>query len=386
MRRFSALRKGKGLTREKVAGPFHVGRSTVAMWGTDTHAQRGSCPGGRTGSSSGQKEIERGEQRMATCEKCGKSGFTLKVDSYSLCEDCQLAVRMELEKRALAAEKRVEELADALQRANEIIEAKDDGLAELHHRAEALEAEVAALEARKEALEADCEAVLKATNAQLAELLRAGADRFDKYAESPPEPKIREEKKKKEKTVKRSRFPLVSPTSLFARSQAGYVVLDLVTTGIDSKKDRIIEIGAIKVRRDRSPVKFSTFVNPGVPIDPAVTAVNGITDEMVANAPSEGEAMGKLVDFIGELGHIVAHNAPFETDFLMEACLRSGEYLNCHVFDILRYCRDEFPGLEDYTMETIAHKFGVRNPDPNRALGNAETVAKLMPYIEEAFR
>ena len=323
---------------------------------------------------------------MATCEKCGKSGFTLKVDSYSLCEDCQLAVRMELEKRALAAEKRVEELADALQRANEIIEAKDDGIAELHHRAEALEAEVAALEARKEALEADCEAVLKATNAQLAELLRAGADRFDKYAESPPEPKIREEKKKKEKTVKRSRFPLVSPTSLFARSQAGYVVLDLVTTGIDSKKDRIIEIGAIKVRRDRSPVKFSTFVNPGVPIDPAVTAVNGITDEMVANAPSEGEAMGKLVDFIGELGHIVAHNAPFETDFLTEACLRSGEYLNCHVFDILRYCRDEFPGLEDYTMETIAHKFGVRNPDPNRALGNAETVAKLMPYIEEAFR
>jgi len=323
---------------------------------------------------------------MATCEKCGKSGFTLKVDSYSLCEDCQLAVRKELEQRALAAEKRNEELTAALERANETIQEKDAGLADLHQRARELEAGIEELEARKAALEADCEAVLKDTNAQLAELLRAGADRFEKYAESPPEPKMRAEKKKKDKTFRRSRFPLVSPTSFFARSQAGYIVLDLETTGIDGKQDRIVEIGAIKVRRDRSPVKFSTFVNPGVPIDPAVTAINGITDKMVANAPSESEAMGKFVDFIGDIGHIVAHNAPFHMDFLTEACLRSGEYLNCHVFDILHYCRDEFPGLENYTLETIAQKFGVRNPDPNRALGNAETVAKLMPYIEEAFR
>lgn len=350
---------------------------------------------------------------MATCVKCGKSGFTLKLDRYSLCAFCQRVTREELEERALSAEWRIDDLTALLQSANETIQAKDAKIAEFYGRAKEIEREIAELEAKKAAVEAefeasktaleaeleakkaateaDCEAVVKKTNAELAKLFLSASNRFDKYAGSLPEPKVLTEKKpsaakKKEPAVKRSKFQLVSPKSFFAGCYTGYIALDLETTGSDSKKDRIIEIGAIKVRRYRSPETFSTYINPGIPIDPAATAVNGITDAMVAGAPSEGDAIGRLVDFIGNIPYIAAHNAPFDTDFLVEACLRCGEYLHCLTFDTLSFCRSAFPGLENYELETIAKKFGMRNPNPNRTLGDADTLAQLIPHFEKAFR
>ncbi|MGI6237355.1 MAG: exonuclease domain-containing protein [Candidatus Excrementavichristensenella sp.] len=350
---------------------------------------------------------------MATCVKCGKSGFTLKLDSYSLCTICQRATREELEERALSAEWRVDDLTALLERANETIQAKDAEIAEFHSRSKEIEREIAdleakkaaaeadfeamkaameaELEAKKAATEADCEAVLKNANAELAKLFLSASNRFDKYAGSLPEPKVSADKKpsaakKKEPTVKRSKFQLVSPKSFFAGSYTGYVVLALETTGLDSKKDRIIEIGAIKVRRYRSPETFSTYVNPGMPIDPAATAIHGITDAMVAGAPTERDAIGRLVDFIGNIPYIAAHDAPLNTDFLVEACLRCDEYLHCLTFDALSFCRNTFPDLANYALETIAQKFGVRNPNPHRALGDVDALAQLIPRFEKAFR
>jgi DNA polymerase III epsilon subunit family exonuclease len=351
---------------------------------------------------------------MATCARCGASGFTLKVDSYSHCESCQQAVRMDLEKRAYEAEKRSKELHSALTRANGIIDEKDKQIEDFTRRFEELKAEIGELEAKKAtvqeeieaekaeaqaeieaakaATEADCEAVLKDTNAQISKLLRSATNRFDKYAETLPKPRARATKKtsttkEKESKVKRSKFPLVSPQSFFACSDdLGYIVLDLETTGLSSVDNRIIEIGAIKIRRNRPSETFSTYINPGRPINPAATAVNGITDSMVAGSPPESEAIRKFIDFMGDIKHIAAHNAPFYTDFLAEACLRCGEYLHCHVFDILRYCRDEFPDLGSYKLGALARKFGFRSSSTRRALGNAEIVAQFTARFEKKYR
>ena len=150
-----------------------------------------------------------------------------------------------------------------MERANETIQAKDAEIAEFHSRSKEIEREIAdleakkaaaeadfeamkaameaELEAKKAATEADCEAVLKNANAELAKLFLSASNRFDKYAGSLPEPKVSADKKpsaakKKEPTVKRSKFQLVSPKSFFAGSYTGYVVLALETTGLTARR------------------------------------------------------------------------------------------------------------------------------------------------------
>ena len=353
---------------------------------------------------------------MALCSKCGASGFTLKVDSYSLCPACQRAVREEMQERAFNAEQRVKELTADLEDANKTIQAKDAEIAEFHRREKELEDRSAAIDAHKAAVEADleaqkaaadaaitaarsaakaemeeemtatqadCEAVLKNTNSEIAKVLRSALNRFEKYAETLPEPKAKGGKKKAGPTVKRSKFSPTSPYLLFTFAHhEGYIVLDFETTGLSSKKDRIIEIGAIKVRRDLPNDTFSTYVNPGIPISPAATAINRITDEMVADAPSESEAIRQLVDFIGGAKNIVAHNAPFDIGFLEEACLRCGIYLECRTFDTLGYCRYKLKGLLNYKLGTIAEELNVCNPNPHRALGDAETVLQIVQCLK----
>jgi DNA polymerase III epsilon subunit family exonuclease len=342
---------------------------------------------------------------MALCSRCGASGFTLKVDSYSLCPICQRVIREEMQDRAFKAEKRVKELTSDLEDANKTIQAKDAEIAEFHRREKELENRSAAIETKKAAAEAaimaarsaakaemeeemtatqaDCEAVLKNTNSEIAKVLRSALNRFEKYAETLPEPKAKGGKKKAGPTVKRSKFPLASAKSFFENfNQDGFIALDFETTGLSAKRDRIIEIGAVKVTPDCPYDSFSTYVNPGKPISPSATAVNGITDAMVADAPSESDAIRQLVDFIGDVEYIVAHNAPFDIGFLEEACLRSGVYLNRQAFDTLPYCRRKLRGLMDYKLETVAMELNIVNSDPHRALGDADTVADLVQALE----
>ena len=81
---------------------------------------------------------------------------------------------------------------------------------------------------------------------------------------------------------------------------ADYVVFDLETTGISKQWDEIIEISAIKVKDHRIIEEFSTLVNPGRPIPAGATAVNGITDEMVLDAPGRMEAISDFLSFVGD--------------------------------------------------------------------------------------
>ena len=89
-----------------------------------------------------------------------------------------------------------------------------------------------------------------------------------------------------------------------------FVVIDVETTGFNEKKDRIIEIGLIKVVEGEEKETFDTFVNPGTAIPTHITQLTGITDDDVAEAPSFQELAIQVLEFIGD-AVIVAHNAPF---------------------------------------------------------------------------
>jgi DNA polymerase III subunit epsilon len=164
-----------------------------------------------------------------------------------------------------------------------------------------------------------------------------------------------------------------------------FVVLDLETTGLSPATDRITEVGAVKVRGGEVLGELRTFVHPGRPIPPAVTAMTGITDAMVAEAPPIGAVVPSLLGFLGS-GVVVAHNARFDVGFLRAAIERRGERFDPVVVDTARLARRLLRGeVRDLRLATLARHLRARTQPSHRALADARaTVDVLHGLIERA--
>ncbi|MBR2964621.1 MAG: 3'-5' exonuclease [Lentisphaeria bacterium] len=163
-------------------------------------------------------------------------------------------------------------------------------------------------------------------------------------------------------------------------SSGPFTVFDLETTGFSAVRDRIIEIGAVRVELDGSVSRFQTLVNPGVPIPPRLTALTGIDDAMVADAPKFKEAGFKFMDFARK-SRLVAHNARFDLSFMQESLARCGmELIQGGAYDSIPIFRRAYPGLSSYSIEFLRSKFPV--PDnfpgqPHRAAYDADVTFSL---------
>lgn len=162
--------------------------------------------------------------------------------------------------------------------------------------------------------------------------------------------------------------PLATPLS-----EASFVIFDLETTGTSSKEGGITEFGAVKVQGGEVVEKFNTLVNPGFEISPFVVRLTGITNEMVAGAPTVSEALPFFEELI-EGSVLVAHNAPFDCGFVEAA--RGGK-LNNPVLDTLRLARTLVPGLKRYRLASLALHLGVRQVPNHRALSDAAATAEV---------
>jgi DNA polymerase III subunit epsilon len=171
-------------------------------------------------------------------------------------------------------------------------------------------------------------------------------------------------------------------TPLFATT---FVVLDLETTGLRPGRDRITEVGAVKVRGGEVLGELRTFVHPGCPIPPAITAVTGITDAMVRDAPRIEALLPTLLAFLGD-AVLVAHNARFDVAFLRAATTAHGGSFEPVVVDTAqlarRLVRDE---VRDCRLATLAAHFRSPTRPDHRALTDARaTVDVLHGLIERA--
>ena len=154
-----------------------------------------------------------------------------------------------------------------------------------------------------------------------------------------------------------------------ALEEAPYVVFDVETTGpAAGKGGAITEMGALKVVRGQVVEEFSTLVNPGRPIDPFVVRLTGITDRMVADAPSIDEVMPRFERFV-EGSVLVGHNVHFDCSFVTAA--RGGVPLTNPVLDTLKLSRCLVPGLRRYRLSALVGHFGVRQAPNHRALSDA---------------
>ena len=160
-------------------------------------------------------------------------------------------------------------------------------------------------------------------------------------------------------------------------AETTFVVLDLETSGGSPNLGaHITEIGAVKIRGGEIIGKFQTFVNPGTPIPYFITALTGITDEMVFDSPSINETFPTLLEFLGSEHEtvFVAHNAPFDLSFLKAAAvMHEYPWPKFVVIDTAKLARrvlsrDE---VSNCKLGTLAEFFSATVSPTHRALDDA---------------
>ena len=162
-----------------------------------------------------------------------------------------------------------------------------------------------------------------------------------------------------------------------------YTVLDIETTGLKPQGNGITEICCLRIEGGRLLDRFSTLVNPGIPIPHFIQTMTGITDSMVRDAPSFDRLIPDLLEFLGDTV-LVAHNAPFDLSFLNYGLYSHGRrHLHNPVVDTCRLSRKLIPGLSSAGLDSVVRHLGVQVKDRHRAGGDAEaTVGVLLKLLE----
>lgn len=155
-----------------------------------------------------------------------------------------------------------------------------------------------------------------------------------------------------------------------------YVVFDIETTGLSPTNNRIIEIGAVRIKDGRIQDTFSEFVNPEVPIPYTITKLTSITDVMVQNAPTIEVILPKFLEYIGDAS-VVAHNATFDTGFIRENAKRLGLVFDSTIVDTMTLAHILLPELGKYTLDRLCKQFGVVNEHHHRACDDAAATAEI---------
>lgn len=155
-----------------------------------------------------------------------------------------------------------------------------------------------------------------------------------------------------------------------------YVVFDIETTGLSPTNNRIIEIGAVRIKDGRIQDTFSEFVNPEVPIPYTITKLTSITDAMVQNAPTIEVILPKFLEYIGDAS-VVAHNATFDTGFIRENAKRLGLVFDSTIVDTMTLAHILLPELGKYTLDRLCKQFGVVNEHHHRACDDAAATAEI---------
>ncbi len=165
-----------------------------------------------------------------------------------------------------------------------------------------------------------------------------------------------------------------------------FICFDLETTGLSPKKDRITEIGAVRVKNGQVLEHFDTFVDPERPIPAKITQLTGITDSMVQGAPKEAEALEMFYRFCGEAPVLVAHNAGFDTGFLRAAGARAGVPFEAPYIDTVPMCRSLLKDIKDCKLDTVARYLKLGDFNHHRADDDAAVLGEIFVNLVRRLR
>ena len=161
-----------------------------------------------------------------------------------------------------------------------------------------------------------------------------------------------------------------------------YTAVDIETTGLSPRYSAIIEAGALKVRGGRVIDEVSLFIDPGFSIPPGITALTGITDDMLWTAPPLMDVLPCFLDFVGS-DVILGHNVNFDVNFLYDKALSIGlPPLENDFVDTMRISRRLFKQYRHHTLADLAERFGVTPDTAHRALADCYTAMACYEHMK----
>lgn len=171
-------------------------------------------------------------------------------------------------------------------------------------------------------------------------------------------------------------------TKIKAALKQRFIAFDFETTGLDRENDRIIEIGAVLFEDCEPTLVFTTLVKQTVQSSADALKTHHITEDMLAGAPSEKASIDGFLDFLGDAvdgkTYLVAHNAKFDAEFLINALCRYGYTSEFRCIDTLSEARQRVNGVPNYKQETLAEHFGIKSNNAHRAPDDAMVCGKIL--------
>ena len=163
-----------------------------------------------------------------------------------------------------------------------------------------------------------------------------------------------------------------------------YLAVEVEMTGLDAKTDRILEIGAVRVKEKRIDRTFSRMIRQQEPLDERITALTGITDQMAASGSELDTAMADFLEFAGDLiwiGHSIMQDYKFVRQWEVNHRIKR----QCFAVDTLKIARKCLPELEKKTLDFLCGHFKIIRGARHRALEDALAAQVLYETLEEKF-
>lgn len=171
-------------------------------------------------------------------------------------------------------------------------------------------------------------------------------------------------------------------------SDITFVAFDVETTGLSPVANRLVELSGVRFSQNRESFEtFSTLINPEVPIPKEVTAIHGITDDMVTHSPKFKAAVENFVNWAGEESVFMAHNANFDVEFVRVNLARAG--LPCpsnHVVDTLTLAREFLRETPNHQLKTVVEHLDLPRGDYHRALADSVHVKNAFLKMSETYK
>lgn len=162
-----------------------------------------------------------------------------------------------------------------------------------------------------------------------------------------------------------------------------YTVIDIETTGLSPDWDEIIELAAIRYVKGTKTAEYLTLVHPENAVDEYITELTGITNEMLADAPTINDCIGAFANFVSN-SVLVGYNVNFDINFIYDnlvECL--GKPLSNDYVDVMRIARKELPDLKHHRQSDVAEFFNIKTNHSHRALYDCETCNRCFTALME---
>ena len=155
-----------------------------------------------------------------------------------------------------------------------------------------------------------------------------------------------------------------------------YVAFDLETTGLYARRDKIIEIGAVRMRDGEEIARYQTFVDPGQKLEKRTSELTGITDDMLVGAPTIEKALPEFLEFVGD-SVLIAHNADFDTTFIQWACQQQGIPYTFTCVDTCTISQNLLTELSKHKLDVVAKHFELDDFNHHRAGDDALVCGRI---------